>query len=366
MFLIRAATFDDAPTLLKLAKMVHFINLPADPEIIRTRILRSRKSFVGEPDTPLEREFVFVLEDTGTGNVVGTSSIISCAGHERRPHTFLQVRKRELYSTDLQSGQVHLTLQLGTDSSNPSEIGGLVLGPSYRGHVDKLGMVLSLVRFHFIGMHREWFADRIIAEMMGPMEPDGRNLFWEHFGRCFINLSFAEADLFCQRSKEFITSLFPKVEIYATMLPAAARSVIGRVGAETEPAKSMLEGIGFVYNGHIDPFDGGPYIEAQTGDIQLVRATQEATVAAPRDDYPGHGFVSVHKRASFRAVRSPIAVIGGELSIPAEVAKTLEVEPGDTVWVTPLERSPRSESHTSTSQAHAPARAPATPPEAVS
>ena len=32
MFLVRPATLEDASTLLKLAKMVHFINLPADPE----------------------------------------------------------------------------------------------------------------------------------------------------------------------------------------------------------------------------------------------------------------------------------------------------------------------------------------------
>ena len=44
MFLIRPATLEDAPTLLKLAKMVHFINLPADPEIIHTKIVRSRTS----------------------------------------------------------------------------------------------------------------------------------------------------------------------------------------------------------------------------------------------------------------------------------------------------------------------------------
>ncbi len=61
MFLIRPATVEDTPTLLKLAKMVHFINLPADPDVIHTKIVRSRKSFAGEPTSPREREFVFVL-----------------------------------------------------------------------------------------------------------------------------------------------------------------------------------------------------------------------------------------------------------------------------------------------------------------
>ena len=42
MFVIRQAKLDDVGALLKLAKMVHFINLPADREIISQKIMRSR------------------------------------------------------------------------------------------------------------------------------------------------------------------------------------------------------------------------------------------------------------------------------------------------------------------------------------
>ncbi len=336
MFLIRPANLEDAPTLLKLAKMVHFINLPADPEIIRAKIVRSRKSFAGEPDSLHEREFVFVLEDTETGNVIGTSSAISSLSWPGRPHTYFQIRKREFYSRDLQTGQVHLTLQLGTDETGPSEVGGLVVGPSYRGHEQKLGMVLSLIRFHFIGRHREWFSDRIIAEMMGPLTQDSRNLFWESVGRRFINLSFTEADFFCQRSKEFITSLFPKEEIYVSLLPPVARNLIGKVGVETEPARRMLESIGFEYCGHVDPFDGGPYLEAQVKDIELVRTTSITTVAEGSGEYPLVGFVSVHRKVDFRGVRTAYGVSGDAISIPPDTAAILKIDVGDEVALTPL------------------------------
>ncbi|MEO0629407.1 MAG: hypothetical protein AAFY46_01600, partial [Planctomycetota bacterium] len=46
MFRIRRAKLDDTPTLLKLAKMVHFINLPPDKEIIVQKIIHSRNSFL--------------------------------------------------------------------------------------------------------------------------------------------------------------------------------------------------------------------------------------------------------------------------------------------------------------------------------
>jgi arginine N-succinyltransferase len=337
MFLIRQATHDDVPTLLKLAKMVHFINLPADPEILRQKIARSRRSFAGESPSEREREFVFVLEDTETGNVLGTSSIVSCLSWPGRPHTFLTVRKREHFSRDLQTGQVHLTLQLGTDETGPSEIGGLVLGPSYRGHPQKLGMSLSLVRFHFVGRCREWFADRIIAEMMGPLNADSTSEFWNAFGRRFINLSFAEADLFCQRSKEFITSLIPSTEIYVSLLSPEARNNIGKVGAETEPAKRLLESVGFAEMGHIDPFDGGPYLEALTDEIDLVRRTCRGTLAAPgRVEGVEEGFVSVHDGPSFKAMRTVLAASGGTVTVPHEVAEILGASAGDEVAWTAL------------------------------
>ncbi len=362
MFLVRPATLEDASTLLKLAKMVHFINLPADPEIIRDKIVRSRKSFAGEPASPREREFVFVIEDTNTGNVIGTSSVIGCLSWPGHPHTFLKVRRRELYSTDLQTGQVHVTVQLCTDESGISEVGGLVVGPSYRGHEEKLGMVLSLIRFHFIGRNRDWFSESILAEMMGPLTADSRNVFWESVGRRFINLSFAEADLFCQRSKEFITSLFPPGEIYVSLLPAVARHVIGKVGVETEPARKLLESLGFEYKGHVDPFDGGPYLQAKLDDIALVRDTRTTTLAKLAGKFPLTGFVSVHHKADFRGIRTAYADVGDAISVPDDVAQVLKVETGDELAVTPLpgkDKPPAAKESTK-------GRATAQPPEAVS
>jgi hypothetical protein len=58
MFTIRRAKVDDADTLLKLARMVHFINLPPDKEIIVQKIIHSRNSFLTlcNAKAPLEPE----------------------------------------------------------------------------------------------------------------------------------------------------------------------------------------------------------------------------------------------------------------------------------------------------------------------
>src|SRR5262245_16475259 len=129
MFVIRQAQPDDLPTLLKLAKMVHFINLPADKDIIAAKIARSRLSFRGQAPSEREREFMFVLEQVDTESVIGTSAVLSCISWPGRPHTFFKVRRREFFSNDLQTGNVHITLELGTDETGPSEMGGLILAP---------------------------------------------------------------------------------------------------------------------------------------------------------------------------------------------------------------------------------------------
>ncbi|HYC99900.1 MAG TPA: arginine N-succinyltransferase, partial [Phycisphaerales bacterium] len=135
--------------------------------------------------------------------------------------------------------------------------------------------------------------------MMGVVTVDregGKSPFWEHCTRQFINLTYDQADAFCQESKEFILSLYPREEIYLSLLPPQARAVVGQVGPETVPAKKMLEKLGFRYHMRVDPFDGGPHIEARTDEISLVRQTRRILLGKPgKDRTPGkeYGIVSV-------------------------------------------------------------------------
>lgn len=343
MFVIRPAILDDLPTLLKLAKMVHFINLPADKDLLAAKVGRSRRSFAGDVDDIRQREFMFVLEDRESGEVVGTCTILGCVSWDGHPHIYLKLGKREFFSEDLRAGQVHTTLEIGTDTSGPSEVGGLILAPGFRGRPERLGSLLSLIRFHFIGLHRELFAERVLAEMMGPLTPDSGTLLWEYLGRRFINLSYKEADLFSSRSKEFLLSLWPKGEILASLLPPEARALIGRVGDETEPAKRMLEKQGFRHHGHVDPFDGGPYLDAVAAEIPLVKATTVLRLGPARDVAAGsEAFVSHRGRGGFRATRSAYEMEGDRLVLPQAVLELLGAPADSTVGFTPLpEPKPR-------------------------
>lgn len=361
MFLIRQGKPTDLDVLIKLAKMVHFINLPADKDVIADKLRWSAASFRAvrhdEPakDTSSMAEvsslggaagssplFMFIAEDLDTHNIVGTSTIVSKMGCPGAPNVAMKLRKREFFSDDLQSGTTHVTAQVVLDESGPTEFGGLIVGPSFRRHPLKVGKQLSLVRFHYLGLHRERFQDRVVAELMAPLTIDGHNTFWEYFGRRFINLTYDEADRFCQKSREFMISLLPREEIYLTLLPPAARALVGKVGKDTIPARRMLEQLGFVHRNIIDPFDGGPHLEAKTDDITLVKETRRVELAEPFKDErcDGAGFVSFDEPATgpeqFRCVWTDFKLTKGSLAITAHAMQALGVDAGATVGFTPV------------------------------
>ncbi|TVQ60600.1 MAG: hypothetical protein EA378_10960 [Phycisphaerales bacterium] len=377
MFVVRRAKVDDAGTMLKLARMVHFINLPPDSDIINRKIVQSRSSFMrvakGEPlpepvrslaggaagksaggglDEALAETnvFMFVLEDTESRGVLGTSQVIARMGGPGRPNWSFKLHKQHFFSDDIHAGTTHVTATLYGDESGPSEIGGLILQPSYRGHKQKLGRFLSLIRFHFMALHRELFADEVLAEMMAPISNEGENLLWNALGRRFIPLSYSEADRHCQISRDFIANLLPREPIYLTLLPPAARDVVGKVGAETVPARRMLEKLGFEYRDFVDPFDGGPHLHAKTDSIQTVQATHRGelgpTIARSKCDT--RGIVSfMDTDGDFRAVDEQFAVDAeGVVSLPKDVMTALVAEPGASVGYTVLSKPDRSSADT--------------------
>lgn len=367
MFVIRRAKMDDVPTLLKLAKMVHFINLPPDKEIITEKIFNSRRSFekaagvrkkevkerkhsgsggISEKTAAADL-FMFVLEESGSSNCLGTSQIVSQMGGPGAPNVCFKLEQREKYSEALKFGIKTTVASMYLDESGPTEIGGLIMQPSFRGHPQKLGKFVSLVRFHFVGLHRRLFRPTVLAEMMAPITSEGESLVWDSLGRRFIPLSYEEADRFCQYSREFMTSLLPQGDIHLSLLPPAVRSQIGQVGPETLPAKKMLEKLGFAYHNFVDPFDGGPYITANTNEISVVKATRKIELGEPvsASKVKGHGIVSVlHRDGEFAAVQAAYSLDrAGKLRVTRDVLDVLNADPGMDAGFTPMDEGSSSD-----------------------
>ena len=183
MLLLRDVQKGDLSHLKRLAAVLNTVNLPNEEETLEKLIETSVRSFAGKLKDPFEREYLFVLEEPRTGAVIGTSMVIAQHGTYDAPHIYYEVSEREAYSASIDRHFRHKVLSIAYNYEGPTEIGGLVVDPLHRSGPEKSGKQLSYVRFLYMGMHRTSFRDRVLAELMPPLLPDGRSVLWECIGK---------------------------------------------------------------------------------------------------------------------------------------------------------------------------------------
>jgi arginine N-succinyltransferase len=331
MFVLRSVRAEDLKDLYRLSSHMVFINLPSDEEIISSKIESSMKSFKHPSKDLSKNYYLFVLENHQSGEILGVSMIHAQHGTDHEPHFYLTVGQEAKFSQTINTGFVHGTLKLGLDYNGPTEIGGLILDPNYRGHKDKLGKQLSFVRFLFMGMHPERFKPMVHSELMPPFDKHGNSPLWEAIGRRFMNMNYNEADVLSRNNKEFILSLFPSENIYQTLLPMEAREAIGKVGKETEPVKKMLESIGFKYTYEVDPFDGGPHYRCPLKDIKPIKEKMTGLLITNKSydrDKAREVIISLeHPEYDFFALRTYLQIHGdGQVSLDPQLIKELNLK----------------------------------------
>lgn len=342
---IRGAMPEDEEQLLAIARHLNTVNLPDEREALQQILDSSQKSLAQTVTDPKRRQYVFVLLDKTKNVIIGTSMIFGQLGRKDAPYIYLDVIDEERYSATLDKHFTHTILKIGYSYDGPTEIGGLVLHPEYRRVPERLGTFLSYVRFLFLKMHRTWFQDETLAELLPPLEKDGTSHLWDALGRHFTDLTYAEADKLSRRNKEFIRGLFPEGTIYASLLPPLAQDVIGKVGLQTRGVEKLLRRIGFRYAERVDPFDGGPHFTAATDEITLVQNSQRLRIAALHDesrpDAPKkRGLVAIEMAGPpyFRSCLTCVELRpDGTSAIGEGAARALGVNVGDDVWVLPLE-----------------------------
>jgi arginine N-succinyltransferase len=316
------------------------VNLPDDRGSIDEIVDHSFKSFTGEISNPRLRQYVFVLRDIAKDKIIGTSMIIAQLGRRGAPYIYFDVLDEEKYSATIDKHFHHTVLRIGYSYNGPTEIGGLVLMPEYRKATDKLGLMISYVRFLYISVHKDRFQNEILAELLPPLEPDGTSHLWEALGRRFTDMSYAEADFLSKKNKEFIKGLFPEGVIYASVLSQAAQDVIGKTGAQTRGVEKLLRRIGFRYAHRVDPFDGGPHYTATVDEISLVQQTRKVKADGVTQTTSGtKALLAVEQDEPpfFRCVLSRVEWEGKAVRVAQDAWDHLGLAAGSTVVVLPVD-----------------------------
>jgi arginine N-succinyltransferase len=334
MLIIRPIAMEDLPALEALSHSAGFglTSLPKDAKLLKRRIKASQRGFfnLSDEDPPRGETYLFVLEDTETKTIAGTSGVVSKVGGFD-PFYGYRLETNIHASTQLHVRKTIRTLHLIEQHDGPCEVGSLFLSAQYRGGGN--GRLLSLARFLFMADRLEYFDPVVISELRGVCDDAGRSPFWDAVGHHFFDIDYPSADYLSMVDKKFIADLMPRHPIYIPLLPFSAQAVIGKVQPETEPALAMLRDEGFELNGVVDIFDAGPVVKCELKQIRAIRESQTVVVEriAPIAEKPpgvavGPLIIS-NTQQDFRACLGMI--FNGTLA--PEVAAALNVKVGDAV-----------------------------------
>ena len=282
MFHVRPIARNDLPEVLALTERTGtgLTTLPANRERLSARIERSLASFEGT-STRADACYVLVLVDSAEDRVVGIAAIEAAVGLEEPWYNY-HVGTLVHASRALDVYTAAPTLFLANDHTGHTELCSLFLDEAFR-H-GKNGPLLAKSRLLFIAEFADRFAPKVIAELRGKLDDEGRSPFWEGLGRHFFAMEYSTADYLTGiGQKSFIAELMPRYPVYVNLLPAAAREVIGEVHADTQAARAMLEQEGFRYEGYVDIFDAGPTLECFRDDIRAVRRSRVLPVVLGAD-----------------------------------------------------------------------------------
>ncbi|TXR51383.1 arginine N-succinyltransferase [Reinekea thalattae] len=332
MYLIRPAIFSDLTSIERLLSETEarVTTLPKDRDQLSERISESSDAFLNAADNEQPASYLFVMEDTKSGELHGTSGIDSEAGNG---YPFFNYRLDKL---------VHASHALNISSKVPvlflsHELTGKTLMRSFAIdpalHDSEYFDLLSRARLMFMATQAGKFHQEIIVEIQGIFNDKGDCPFWDAVGRKFIDLDFLTVDYYCsKKSKTFMSELIPQHPIYVPLLPPKAAENIGRSHQAANRICQLLYKEGFQQSKFIDPFDGGPVLKCEVKFTQTYR-NMRFKKAYPSEVADGMKYlISNHRHDDFRCVVGTLVEgIGDSVRISHEVAEALNVEQGDSL-----------------------------------
>ncbi|WP_095497083.1 arginine N-succinyltransferase [Paraferrimonas haliotis] len=335
MVIVRPIETADIDALMTIAEASGhgFTSLPLNRDLLERKIKRSEASFSAEIAGPHDEGYLMVLEDTETGEVVGTSGIEAAVG---LVDAFYHYRLgTEVYHSEKLAVRNEVeTLTMCHDYTGAAELCTLFLKKDYR-HSGN-GRLLSKHRFLFMAQHPHRFGERVIAEMRGVSDEQGQSPFFDWLQKHFFTIDFPYADyLSGMGEKSFMAELMPRNPIYTCLLPTEAQQVIGRVHPNTRPALKLLEAEGLRCRGYVDIFDAGPTVECLLSDIVSVRNSDNYQVVIV-DALPEEGVKALaanNKTQDYRAAQVTVHVEAQDalVYVTHKQATALKVQQGDTL-----------------------------------
>lgn len=340
MILMRPATLTDLPQIEQLAEasgpMV--CTLPVSRDHLLQKISRSLASLRAEVQQPAEESYFFVLEESQSGQLLGTSALIAQAGYHE---PFYAYRNDVRVHSSRALGVHHRlhVLTLAHDLTDHTQLCSFYIDPALRHGL--WPRLLSLGRLLFIAQHPERFSPDLVALMPGVVDGAGRSPFWEQVGRKFFGIDYNQVEYYHgTRNKTFIAELMPHHPLYVSLLADEAQAVMGQVHPDAGLQFGMLVDDGFEADDYIEIFDAGPVVTARRDLLQSWQRSGMARLAALGEADPASSRPCLLLNTRLEAFRATVAAItppeAGLLTLSADLADALRVGVGDAVRWLPL------------------------------
>lgn len=327
--LVRPARGQDLDGLLDLARAADagMTNLPADRAALADRLAACEQALV-DLDTRNAGAPVYLVSERD-GRIVGAACVFARIGVAQPFYSYRVTRLTQL-SPDLGKRVEMSVLTLVNDLTDQAEVGGLFVAPDAR--QGQLGRLMARSRYLFMARHRDWFGEQVIADLRGVQDADGCSPVWDALGAHFYAMDFAAADRACAlNGTRFIADLGPKYPIYVGLLPPAAQAALGRPHQDGVGAERLLREEGFVSDGYVDIFDGGPTLRARIDDLKAIREARRAPFIGSTEAPIQDALMGAGAGAAFRVARGGLRATEDGLRVEAPVIETLGLVPGEEI-----------------------------------
>lgn len=346
MLFVRPGRLSDLDALAQMARSAQPVlhSLPHDRHALEARVALSEDSFRAQVDFPGEEVYLFVLEDSATGKLLGTASIVAAAGYAEPFYVFrndaLIHASRELHV----NRKIH-ALTMSHELTGKSRLAGFYIDPSVHG--DAPAHLLTRARMMYVAANRRRFTPEVFSLLLGVTDEAGTSPFWEAVGRKFFGRDFAQIEVASGgRSRTFIAEVMPTYPIYVPLLPESAQRVIGEPNAKALLSYDIHLEEGFEPDRFVDIFDAGPVLTAQVDRSACVSSNEARTVREAAESASGVAqrqacayLVASHRDDDFRCVLAELpSERGADAPLAAQVRAALDVVHGDTVRCVPLHR----------------------------
>lgn len=337
MMLVRPCRAED---LAGIENVVHHnrsrvSSLPLNRDKLSERIDHSLRSFEQDTDTEHRELFLFVMEDTESGEIVGTAGI-NRNNDKRSP--FYNYRLDELIHSSPKLG-IHTAvpvMYLTHELTGTTVLSSFAIQDKYRD--TEYFDLLARSRLVFMRQFREQFSDQLAVELQGVLNDNDESAFWDSLGRHFFDMDFATADYYSGiKSRTFIAEMMPQHPIYVPLLSEAAQEVLGEADPRTEHTSTLLFKEGFKKSKYVDIFDGGPTLLADLDRLRTVSQVQRKQIRCSEIHTGLKYLVANQSFDDFRCTLGQLTDgIGDILRIDAAVADVLRLSDGDSTSFAPL------------------------------